>query len=68
MTVKAKKPNELRSFRLAAVAAAALAVGFLAWIGVGVGGEAVTDLVSNLVQASAALLAAGACFRAASRN
>src|SRR5215217_4352917 len=68
VTVKAKKPNELRSFRLAAVAAAALAVGFLAWIGVGVGGEAVTELVSNLVQASAALLAAGVCFRAAGRN
>ncbi|HKQ02455.1 MAG TPA: ATP-binding protein [Actinomycetes bacterium] len=68
MTVRAKKPNELRSFRLAAVVATALAVGFLAWIGVGVGGEAVTELVSNLVQASAALLAAGACFQAAGRN
>ena len=68
VTVRAKKPNELRSFRLAAVVATALAAGFLAWIGVGVGGEAVTDLVSNLVQASAALLAAGACFHAASRN
>jgi signal transduction histidine kinase len=68
VTVKAKKPNELRSFRLAAVAAAALAAGFLVWIGAGVGGEAVTDLVSNLVQASAALLAAGVCFRAAGRN
>ena len=30
VTVKAKKPNELRSFRVAAVLAAALAVGFLA--------------------------------------
>jgi signal transduction histidine kinase len=68
VTVKAKKPNELRSFRLAAVLAAALAVGFLAWIGAGVGGEGVTELVSNLVQASAALLAAGVCFRAAGRN
>ena len=68
VTVRAKKPNELRSFRLAAVVATALAVGFLAWIGVGVGGEAVTELVSNLVQASAALLAAGACFQAAGRN
>jgi signal transduction histidine kinase len=68
VTVKAKKPNELRSFRLAAVAAAALAAGFLVWIGAGVGGEAVTELVSNLVQASAALLAAGVCFRAAGRN
>ncbi|HEX7147862.1 MAG TPA: ATP-binding protein [Actinomycetota bacterium] len=68
MTVKAKKPNELRSFRVAAVLAAALAAGFLAWIGAGVGGEGVTELVSNLVQASAALLAAGVCFRAAGRN
>ena len=67
MTVKAKR-NELRSFRLAAVAAAALAAGFLTWIVAGFGGEAVTDLVSNLVQASAALLAAAACFRAAGRN
>jgi signal transduction histidine kinase len=68
VTVKAKKRNELRSFRLAAVAAAALAAGFLAWIVAGFGGEAVTELVSNLVQASAALLAAAACFRAAGRN
>ncbi|HEV2872737.1 MAG TPA: ATP-binding protein [Actinomycetota bacterium] len=68
MTVKAKKRKELRSFRLAAVAAAALAAGFLAWIGLGVGGDGVTELVSNLVQASAALLAAAACFSAAGRN
>jgi signal transduction histidine kinase len=68
VTVRAKKPNELRSFRLAAVVATALAAGFLAWIGVGVGSKAVTELVSNLVQASAALLAAGACFHAAGRN
>ena len=68
MTVKAKKRKELRSFRLAAVAAAALCAGFLAWIGLDVGGEGVTELVSNLVQASAALLAAAACFSAAGRN
>ncbi len=68
MTVKAKKRKELRSFRLAAVAAAALAAGFLAWIGLGVGDDGVTELVSNLVQASAALLAAAACFSAAGRN
>ena len=47
--VKAKKRKELRSFRLAAVAAAALAAGFLAWIGLGVGDDGVTELVSNLV-------------------
>ena len=68
MTVKAKKRKELRSFRLAAVAAAALAAGFLAWIGLGAGDDGVTELVSNLVQASAALLAAAACFSAAGRN
>ena len=68
MTVKAKKRKELRSFRLAAVAAAALAAGFLAWIGLGVGDDGVTELGSNLVQASAALLAAAACFSAAGRN
>src|ERR671912_266076 len=68
VTVKAKKRKELRSFRLAAVAAAALAAGFLAWIGLGVGDDGVTELGSNLVQASAALLAAAACFSAAGRN
>jgi signal transduction histidine kinase len=68
VTVKAKKRKELRSFRLAAVAAAALAAGFLAWIGLGAGDDGVTELVSNLVQASAALLAAAACFSAAGRN
>ena len=68
MTVKAKKRKELRSFRLVAIGLAALAVGFLAWIGIGIGGDALTELVSNLVQASAALLAAAACFSAASRN
>ena len=59
VTVKAKKRNEPRSFRLAAVAAAALAAGFLAWIGPGSGARPSPTLVSNLVQASAALLAAG---------
>jgi signal transduction histidine kinase len=68
VTVKANKRKELRSFRLVAIALAALAAGFLAWIGTGIGGDALTELVSNLVQASAALLAAAACFSAASRN
>src|SRR5512132_1733280 len=62
VTVKAKKRKELRSFHLAAAAATALAAGFLAWVGIGIGGKAVTELVSNLVQASAALLGAAACF------
>jgi signal transduction histidine kinase len=68
VTVKAKKRKELRSFHLAAAAATALAAGFLAWVGIGIGGKAVTELVSNLVQASAALLGAAACFSAAGRN
>ena len=68
MTVKAKKRKELRSFRLAAIAAAALGAGFLAWVGLGLGAEATTTLVSNLFQALAALVAAGACFNAARRN
>ena len=68
MTVKANKRKELRSFRLVAVASAVLAVGFLAWITMGVGSDGVTELVSNLVQAAAALAAAAACFSAAGRN
>jgi signal transduction histidine kinase len=68
VTVKANKRKELRSFRLVAVASAVLAVGFLAWITMGVGGDGVTELVSNLVQAAAALGAAAACFSAAGRN
>ena len=68
MTVKAKKRKELRSFRLVAIAAAALGAGFLAWVGLGLGAEATTTLVSNLFQAMAALAAAGACFNAARRN
>ena len=68
VTVKAKKRKELRSFRLVAIAAAALGAGFLAWVGLGLGAEATTTLVSNLFQAMAALAAAGACFNAARRN
>ncbi|HEY4729336.1 MAG TPA: histidine kinase dimerization/phospho-acceptor domain-containing protein, partial [Actinomycetes bacterium] len=47
---------------------AALTVLFLAWVGLGVGGDAVTRLTSNVVQAAAALVAAWACFNAANRN
>jgi signal transduction histidine kinase len=68
VTVKARKRKELRSFRLVAIAAAALGAGFLAWVGLGLGAEATTTLVSNLFQAMAALAAAGACFNAARRN
>jgi signal transduction histidine kinase len=68
VTVKAKKRRELRSFRLVVVVASAVTVLFLAWVGLGVGGTTVTELISNLVQAAAALVAAWACFDAASRN
>ncbi|HET9008364.1 MAG TPA: ATP-binding protein, partial [Actinomycetes bacterium] len=68
MTVKARTRNELRSFRLVAIAAAALGVGFLVWVGLGLGAGETTTLVSNLVQAVAALAAAGACYNAARRN
>jgi signal transduction histidine kinase len=68
VTVKAKKRNELRSFRLVAMAAAALGAGFLVWVGLGLGADRTTTLVSNLFQAVAALAAAGACYNAARRN
>ena len=68
MTVKAKKRRELRSFRLVIAASAALTVVFLAWVGLGVGGNTVTELTSDIVQAAAALAAAWACFNAANRN
>ena len=68
MTVKAKKRKELRSFRLVAMAAAVLGAGFLAWVGLGLGADETTTLVSNLFQAAAALAAAAACYNAARRN
>jgi signal transduction histidine kinase len=68
VTVKARKRNELRSFRLVAMAAAALGAGFLVWVGLGLGANQTTTLVSNLFQAVAALAAAGACYNAARRN
>jgi signal transduction histidine kinase len=68
VTVKAKKRRELRSFRVAAVAAAALAAVFLVWVGLELGGEQATKLFSNLGQATAALVAAWACYNAANRN
>ena len=68
MTVKAKKRGELRNFRLVVVASSALTVLFLVWVVLGVGGSRVTELTSNIVQASAALVAAWACFNAANRN
>jgi signal transduction histidine kinase len=68
VTAKARKRRELRSFRLVIVVSSAVTVLFLAWVGLGVGGTTVTKLISNLVQAAAALVAAWACFDAASRN
>jgi signal transduction histidine kinase len=68
VTVKAKKRGELRSFRSVVVACSALTVLFLAWVGLRVGGPVVTELTSNLIQATSALVAAWACFNAATRN
>jgi signal transduction histidine kinase len=68
VTVKARKAQELHSFRLAAAGSAALSLLFLAWVGFAIGGPEATQVFSNLVQAAAALLAAGACFHAAHRN
>jgi signal transduction histidine kinase len=68
VTVKARKRKELRSFRLVAMAVAVLGAGFLVWVGLGLGAEETTTLVSNLFQAVAALAAAGACYNAARRN
>jgi signal transduction histidine kinase len=68
VTVKAKKRRELRSFRLFIAASAALTLLFLVWVGLGIGGSAVTELTSDVVQAAAALVAAWACFNAATRN
>jgi signal transduction histidine kinase len=68
VTVKAKDPKELRSFGLVTVASALAAVAFLAWVGLGIGGPETTTLVSNLFQAGTALIAASACFSAATRT
>jgi signal transduction histidine kinase len=68
VTVKAKKRGGLRSFRSVVVASSALTVLFLAWVGLRIGGPAVTELTSNLIQATSALAAAWACFNAATRN
>jgi signal transduction histidine kinase len=68
VTVKAKDRKELRSFGLVTVASALAAVVFLAWVGLGIGGQETTTLVSNLFQAGTALVAAAACFGAASRT
>jgi signal transduction histidine kinase len=68
VTVKAKKRRELRSFHLVTVASGALAAGFLVWVGLELGGKRATEVVSDLGQATAALIAAWACFNAAHRN
>jgi signal transduction histidine kinase len=68
VTVKAKKRKELHSFHLAAAASAAVSVLFLALVVLGTPGSDLVELFSNLVQALAALLAAGACFHAAHRD
>jgi hypothetical protein len=68
VTVKAKTRRELRSFHLVVAGAVALAVLFLVWIRLGIGGPTATRLFSNLVQAGTALVAASACFQAARRT
>jgi signal transduction histidine kinase len=68
VTVKAKKRREQRSFRLFVAGSVALAILFLVWILLGLGGRTATKLVSDLFQAATALVAASACFNAARRN
>jgi hypothetical protein len=60
-------PTTDRAFTIGA-GVAVLVVGVAIWAAVGLSGEQVTDLVSNALQAVAALGAAAACFRAAHRN
>jgi hypothetical protein len=56
------------SFALGMILAAVVAAVYAAWVYFGFGGETVTALFSNLVQALVPLVAAWACFRAAGRN
>jgi hypothetical protein len=55
-------------FVLGLILAATVAAVYAAWVYFGFGGETVTVLFSNLVQALVPLVAAWACFRAARRN
>jgi signal transduction histidine kinase len=57
-----------RSFQRALVIAAVVAVVFVAWMELEIGGPWVTQVVSDLIQSLAPLAAAGACFHAARRN
>jgi signal transduction histidine kinase len=59
--------TEERSFRLAAAVAAAVAVAFVVWVLLSLGGPDVTKAVDDVVVALVPLLAAGACFHAARR-
>jgi signal transduction histidine kinase len=68
VTVKAKKRKELRSFHLVVAGSAVLAIVFLAWVRLKIGGPTATKLFSDLVQAGTALVAASACFGAARRT
>jgi hypothetical protein len=51
-----------------AVFAVLAVLSILTWIGLGVGGLRIIELISNLTQASAALLAAAACLHTAHRH
>ena len=65
MTGGASQP---RTFRLAVMVSAAVAVVFVLWMQLGIGGPWVTLAVSDVLQALVPLAAAGACFHAAHRD
>ena len=57
-----------RAFTLAATAAALLAAAFVAWTALRIGGDQATVAVDDIVEAVAALIAAGSCGLAAVRT
>jgi hypothetical protein len=57
-----------RGFRRALVASLVVAVGFVVWMELELGGPWITQAFSDVVQAVVPLAAAGACFHAARRN
>src|SRR6185312_5859590 len=64
----ARLQSRFRPFLIAAIASAAVMIGFIAWTGMRVGGDAVTVAVEDFGQALAALVAAAACIRAGQRS
>jgi signal transduction histidine kinase len=57
-----------RNFRVAVIASVTVAVVFVVWMELGIGGPWVTLAFSDILQALAPLAAAGACFHAAHRS